>query len=178
MEEIDRIVARELGELEVDCSEGCSHCCHQLVVITRIADARAILRAAQQRFSEQEFAVFELELRQQAQEIAGLPYDIAQQRNWTCPLLRDGRCAVYDVRPVACRSVFSPDREFCRVAFRADSLADLPQTYQQLAQAISDKATSIQFAINDSRPVDGGFELRELLVSLLDATDSGVCTAR
>ena len=168
METGDSIIARETAGLEIDCTRGCSWCCHQLVVMTNIDDARRMLQLARARMDEKQFARFERTLRKQAGQIAALGYERAGQRNWSCPLLHDGECVVYERRPVACRTVFSPDREFCRVAYDRESLADLPPVYRALGLAISDKANTLQLAINELRPVDGGFEMRELLVSLLE----------
>lgn len=169
----ESIIAREMAGLEIDCSRGCSWCCHQLVVLTNIEDARRILLLARERMDAPRFAAFEQQLRQQAAQIAALGYEQAGQRNWPCPLLQDNECTVYEARPVACRTVFSPDREFCRVAFNRDTLAELPPEYRELGAAISEKAMLLQLQINQLRPIDGGFELRELLVALLDEAADG-----
>jgi Fe-S-cluster containining protein len=168
-EVVDAIIARELGDLEVDCSAGCHWCCHQLVLINTIAEGRAILEAAKERMSREEFRQFRKKVRLQARKINSMPYEKAEQKHWTCPLLKDGQCVVYDVRPVACRSVFSPDRRCCEMLWSKDADDNVPADAYQLGVAITNKAISIQHQVNASRQVDCSTELRVLLTQLLDA---------
>lgn len=168
MKGVDDIIAREVAGLEIDCKPGCSWCCHQLIVVTHEADGEAILAAARQRMSDGEFEAFEHKLRYQADEISQLPYSVAEERRWPCPLLKDGQCSVYDVRPVACRSVFSPDNGCCKAMLDANSYTELPEEYRDLAEDITEVAMRIQLTVNNRRPIDGAVELRSLLVSLLD----------
>ena len=142
--------------------------------MTHHADGRVILNAARARMSDEQFAGFEAKVRQQAQRISALPYEVAETKQWTCPLLVDDRCAVYDVRPVACRSVFSPDSDCCKAMLDAERYDDLTPAHQELATEIGDRAFALQIAINDQRPIDGPIELRELLARLLDERPTAV----
>lgn len=167
--EIDAFIARAIAGEPVACARGCHWCCHQLVVLTCRDDAQAILAAARARLDTAGFAAFERQVREQAAAIAALGHDAAQARRWTCPLLRDGACLVYDLRPVACRSVFSPDPDCCRAMMEADEFEMLTPAQQALATRIGERSFRLQIAINDRRPVDGAKELRQWLVELLDA---------
>jgi Fe-S-cluster containining protein len=171
-QQVDDLVEAEMRGQPVACRKGCAWCCHQLVVLTRWADGEAILAAARARLSPQEFETFAGRVRQQARDIEALGHEAAETRRWTCPLLKDGACIVYDVRPVACRSVFSPDAACCRAMMEADAFEELSPAQQALATAIGDRAFRLQIAINDRRPLDGPVELRELLARLLDETGS------
>lgn len=168
MRDADEIVGRELGGQAVACHRGCAWCCHQLIVVTHWADGEAIVAAARERMTPAEFAVFAHRVKEQAAQIKSLSHEAAETRRWTCPLLRNGECVVYDVRPVPCRTVVSPDSACCRAMMEADDFADLSAHHQQLATVISERAFRLQIAINDRRPVDGPIELRSLLASILD----------
>ena len=76
---------------------------------------------------------------------------------------------MYEVRPVACRSVFSPDADTCRAMMQTNDFESLTPGQQATATAIGERAFRLQIAVNDQRPIDAPIELRELLVRLLDA---------
>jgi Fe-S-cluster containining protein len=167
--DIDAYIAGELRGQPVECRKGCAWCCHQLVVLTHWDDGRQILRAARERMTADEFTVFVAQLRAQSGAISELGHEAAEARRWPCPLLKAGECTVYDVRPVACRSVFSPDADTCRAMMASDDFDALTSEQQRTATAIGERAFRLQIAVNDQRPVDGPVELRELLLRLIDA---------
>jgi len=167
----DELIAARTEPESFACEQGCAWCCHQLVVMTHHADGRVILTAAEDRLSAEQFQTFESTVRQQAEEIGALPYEDAETKRWDCPLLVDERCVAYDVRPVACRSVFSPDADCCRAMLEAEHYGELTREQQELATKIGERAFALQIAINDRRPIDGPIELRELLTRLLDDRD-------
>ncbi|MCB1662844.1 MAG: YkgJ family cysteine cluster protein [Pseudomonadales bacterium] len=166
--QVDAIIAKEIGTLKVDCQPGCSWCCHQLVVLTHAADGDAILDLARQRTSDKEFAQIVRKIKNQAREINALPHHLAEQKAWPCPLLKNKRCLVYEVRPIACRSVVSPDNKCCKAMLNASDFDELPVEYQRIASDIMERAINIQLRVNNQRPIDGAVELRSLLVSILD----------
>ena len=169
MEIIDVIVEREMRGQHVDCARGCDWCCHQLVIVTNWDDGVAILDAVREQLDDDEFAEFEARLRRQAGEIAALTHAQAETRRWTCPLLKDRKCTVYDVRPIACRSVFSSDKRCCQAMMEAEDFDDLSEPHQALASEIGERAMRIQIEANDQRRIHGAIELRALLVRLLDS---------
>lgn len=102
-----------------------------------------------------------------------MAYEDAETRQWPCPLLIDGECSVYDVRPIACRTVFSPDANCCRAMLEAEDYDELSSEHQALATVISERAIALQIEVNDRRPIDGPIEMRELLVRILDLRATG-----
>lgn len=103
------------------CRKGCSHCCISYVAVTApelfliaaslkgtrraavlervaAADARTRGRTVPERFADPTF----------------------------CPLLENGACGVYAVRPSACRSMASTDAGICARAFGENSGEELP----------------------------------------------------
>lgn len=167
-QDIDIFIEGQVGAERFACKKGCAWCCHQLIVITHWEDGRQILGAARERLTPDEFGVFERRVRDQAQAINKMGHEAAEALQWTCPLLKDGECVVYDLRPVACRSVFSPDADTCRAIMEKEDFADLTDEQQAMADKIGQRAFDLQIAVNDQRPIDGPIELRVLLTRLLD----------
>ena len=170
-QDIDIFIENQVGHERFACKRGCAWCCHQLIVVTHWEDGRRILAAARQRLTPEEFGVFERQVRDQARAIIKMGHEAAEALQWTCPLLKDDECVVYDLRPVACRSVFSTDAETCRAMMEQEDFADLTDEQQSRAGEIGQRAFDLQIAINDQRPIDGPIELRVLLTRLLDEND-------
>ena len=124
MKEADDVIAREARGMALACKPGCAYCCHQLVVLTCKADGEVILKTVKDRLTKGEFDEFARFVREQAASINAMPHTEAEKRRWPCPLLKDGKCLVYDVRPVACRSVLSTDSECCRQMLHAATYND------------------------------------------------------
>ena len=169
MEQFDNIIARDTEHLKLDCKPGCAWCCQQLVVLTCRADGEAIIDRCQQTMEAEAFVQFKTKLREQAAAIAKLSYEQAEAKRWPCPLLKDHQCSVYDIRPIACRSVVSSDSSCCKAMAKATDFEKLSKRHQQLATEIGQRSMRLQININDQRPIDGAFELRELLVNILDS---------
>ena len=164
----DDIIGEVMAGETVDCQKGCAWCCHQLVIVTNWEDGERILEVVRQVMTEEEFAEFDQRVREQAAAIESMGHERAEARAWTCPLLKNDECRVYEVRPVACRTVFSSDASCCQAMMQADSFEDLTPDHQALATEISERSFRLQIAINDGRAVHGPMELRSLLVRLLD----------
>jgi Fe-S-cluster containining protein len=167
-QDIDVFIEQRVAGDDFECGKGCAWCCHQLIVLTHWDDGRQILAAARKNMSAEDFAAFVDTVREQARSIGKLGHERAEAGRWTCPLLRNGECSVYDVRPVACRSVFSANASTCRAMMEADDFEELSEAQQAEATKIGDRAFALQIAVNDQRSVDGPIELRELLTRLLD----------
>lgn len=88
-----RVVARHGTDMA--CNTGCSHCCHVRLSITGV-EARAI---------REEISTWSAERR------AALAANVAGAAPNRCTALDDtGRCMIYPVRPIVCRSHGAPIR--------------------------------------------------------------------
>lgn len=96
----------------IECGAGCAACCHQMVEAT-IPEA---ILVAMQIGGEADPRRSAILAEAQAYLREGRQRSLARP----CPLLRDNRCSVYEVRPLVCRSVLSPNARKCR-----DALASL-----------------------------------------------------
>jgi hypothetical protein len=89
----DRVMARHGAEMQ--CAAGCSACCHQRLTVTAV-EAAAIEAWAARRAPEERAAI--------AAAAAAAGEDVCSA------LDEDGRCRIYDARPLVCRSHGVPVR--------------------------------------------------------------------
>lgn len=100
-----------LGKLA--CRAGCTYCCHVPHVriaapeLARIAESLARLKTAEVRT-----------LRRRLDQAAATVEARVPSRIPPCPLLVDGRCLVYEVRPLVCRTEHSFDVGECERQFK------------------------------------------------------------
>jgi hypothetical protein len=98
----DRARGAELAS--VACRRGCAFCCHVEVSVTPLEAIR---------------------LGRRALAGGGAPAASAARRA-PCPLLVDGACSHYEIRPYACRAVFSPDAGRCEAGYLSDQAVAVP----------------------------------------------------
>jgi Fe-S-cluster containining protein len=114
---------------KLGCKDGCAYCCYQSVEVTipeAILVAARLVDAADPRRAK----VLETARKFRTKS------DTARLRSGTaCPLLLDGKCSVYDDRPLMCRSVFAAESEQCRRAHLAATQGrEVPIEFFGLAQ--------------------------------------------
>ena len=90
----------------IACAKGCSHCCHANVEVT-IVEAIAV---AQRVATDPTLAK---SVHATAPKVDGIPPWTRYDFRIPCPLLRDGSCSIYDVRPRVCRAHVSYDVTLC-----------------------------------------------------------------
>jgi Fe-S-cluster containining protein len=113
------------------CAPGCSFCCY-LPVDVLAPEAFLIAAHLQQTRSADELAALTWRLGAQGQHDFGVR---------PCVFLANGRCSIYDVRPMVCRGYNSLSKERCE-AYYHDASVDLrgtkDRTAGRLAEAIED----------------------------------------
>jgi hypothetical protein len=104
----------ERGLAEVECRKGCSFCCHLTVTATPLEVIRiaAVL-------GDRRSAVLST-----AEAIAGLDNRQRLARKVPCPLLIEGACSVYEVRPLTCRALLSRSASLCERQFETQAGQD------------------------------------------------------
>jgi hypothetical protein len=98
------------GEMDaVQCRRGCDFCCHVDVVVSPLEVIR--IASAMRRGM-----------------IPDRRAEIGQESspNAACPLLVDHACSIYEMRPFACRSLFSPDAKACERGFTGKQVGAAP----------------------------------------------------
>jgi Fe-S-cluster containining protein len=112
--EIERLV--DSGGSAISCRKGCKYCCLQTIPAT-LSEAHAIAQFTKRTFAPGALAVLREKigawLRWEGEELPALVEPGITDVNAAvhlygppCPLLLDGECGVYSVRPVACRAHF------------------------------------------------------------------------
>ncbi|MGC4086199.1 MAG: YkgJ family cysteine cluster protein [Vicinamibacterales bacterium] len=109
-------VVRDEYQPSIACTVGCDHCCCKPGVLVTWPELLRILDHVERTFSKADVR----RLHQRAFEYSALldgrnPNDPVDEPI-PCPLLNEGRCSVYDVRPATCRGYNSTDASACRAA--------------------------------------------------------------
>lgn len=112
----------------VACRKGCYFCCHINVQVT-IPDA--ILVASAIRAGR--FGRFAATVRATADRIRGLAPAERYRQAVPCPMLENGACGIYDVRPTACRAYLATDARKCEASLESARTTGLPTPVESLA---------------------------------------------
>ncbi len=110
--------AFERGLSAVECRKGCSFCCHLKVTATPLE----VIRIAATIDADRHSSVLAA-----ADEVVGLDERQRLARKIPCPLLIEGACSVYEVRPLTCRALLSLSASICERQFDAGGTQDDPQ---------------------------------------------------
>ncbi len=102
----------EEGLAAVECRKGCSFCCHLRVTATPLEVIRiaAALDGSRRASMLTTTAV-----------VAGLSGRERLARQVACPLLLEGACSAYEVRPLTCRALLSRSAVLCERQFEVDA---------------------------------------------------------
>jgi Fe-S-cluster containining protein len=138
---VDKAVERELNRLYVTkgvistCKPGCFHCCGQYI-LTNIAEAKALVHYIKRNFSRDQIEDLRIRTKQwhdwdEARPGRYRTAHIDEQLNLFthcyCPILVDGECSAYPMRPTICRTHFvCSDPSACRPFHDPESIEDDP----------------------------------------------------
>jgi Fe-S-cluster containining protein len=116
----DAIAETSPRKPEWACASGCSYCCHMPVHLTAV-EAVAIAAYVYESFDVPARADTAQRLASTAEAIAPMSdAEFKDSRN-PCALLDDeGRCSVYEARPLACRGFHSTSAEVCQASFESN----------------------------------------------------------
>ncbi|WP_374446896.1 YkgJ family cysteine cluster protein [Stella sp.] len=148
----------------VACRAGCNYCCHQ-VVSARAAEIFLLARAIAA-LPEDRRQALTGRIRAAAAATAGMAVAERHRRNLPCPVLEDGRCALYAERPLACRAFASTDAEACARAFAHEPVAiPVPRAAMELRGVLTRAGEA---AARIAGLPDGQYELIAALAIALD----------
>ena len=121
-----RALAESPPERPVACAAGCAFCCHGKVVAT----APEVLRVAahlEASLEVEALAAMRARIAAAAARTRGMTRAERAALRAPCPLLEEGRCSVYAVRPLACAGWISLDAAACERAFETSlATAEVP----------------------------------------------------
>lgn len=110
--------------LEPACAAGCSWCCH-VDVEASVPEVLAAAAHLHRVLLREAMAALRARLAEHAARIAALDAEERWARRIACALLAaDGRCSIYEVRPLRCRAFHSCSADRCRDAFHGTSDAE------------------------------------------------------
>lgn len=109
----DEFAKRRAEGAAIACAPGCTFCCHQRVG----AYAHEAIAIWDRLREHQLAAIVVTRILANARAIESMTVEAHRMANLRCALLVDGRCAAYDVRPLACARYHSLSRERCEHAF-------------------------------------------------------------
>lgn len=95
---------------KLGCKDGCAYCCYQSVEVT-IPEAILVAAHLGDPADPRRTTVLET-----ARALKGLSEAERRRTGRPCPLLADGKCSVYDDRPLMCRGLFVAESTHCRAA--------------------------------------------------------------
>jgi len=108
------------------CKERCSYCCCKPGVLTLVPEFLRILDHVRSTFSADAISALAARARRYASQIEGRSFDDPTDESVPCPLLVDGRCSIYEIRPLVCRGYNSTSVDACRRAHEdADELVPI-----------------------------------------------------
>jgi len=162
---VDAAVACELERLRSEegiipsCKAGCDHCCRYHIVMN-IAEAQALAHYIRRELSAEQIAELRMRTHQWHEwdnSRPGRPAAIISEQtdlsnyDHCCPLLVNGACSVYPVRPVVCRAHFvsSPPRYCCAVNDQGSTEA-VPVVLKSIVEAVSPLSRVIQDHVEDA----------------------------
>ena len=131
-----RLIAE--GRTVLACHEGCSLCC-TLRVDVFAHEILLIAHHIRARFSPQTLSELLARLASHSERVLPLtPFEHAP-RNVVCPLLRDGRCSIYEVRPLSCRRHHSTDYGACQFTYDHPTDLEFPGAHElELFRTLTD----------------------------------------
>ena len=111
-----RVEAKNSLPQPIVCRAGCAYCCFTQVVELTPAEALLLGQHVEQHFSagEKQELLKRVDRNLRLKAGKGKKEAAALRPELPCPLLRQERCSVYEVRPLLCRAMHSLDAEQCR----------------------------------------------------------------
>ena len=107
---IEEVIARNPA---IACKQSCTYCCN-LRVVALPHELISIYLHIRLTFPKQKVAEIEERLEAQYARIKDMTIDEHFMTNIQCPLLVEGSCSVYSVRPIACAGYHSASVEACK----------------------------------------------------------------
>lgn len=153
---IDELIA---SAPKLGCKDGCAFCCYQSVEVT-IPEAILVAASLADPTDPRRNTVVET-----ARTLKGLSDQKRRRTSRACPLLVDGKCSVYDDRPLMCRGLFAAESAHCRAAHIAATTGgpDVPIEIFPLAQ---------YFVLGDQAGLRGILKDMQLQYDLVELTQA------
>lgn len=100
----------------VACRSGCTYCC-MFPVAASAPEVLVIATFVRERFDDDQRAALDRRVDANIAATEGMDMDRRDRIRLDCPFLEEGKCTVYEVRPIACRGYSSYSVEDCKADF-------------------------------------------------------------
>ena len=94
------------------CRPGCDHCCHR-VVFSSVLEALAVAAYIEKALSVDRQLALSQRLQRHFAEVGPKMGQGLETLRTPCPMLENGMCSIYELRPLSCRAQFSQSVEPC-----------------------------------------------------------------
>lgn len=134
------------------CRTGCSHCCHIPVTIS-LVEARLLGRASGKLPSAPKRSM-RITDHASTEALPGMEQRLQDGSRTPCPFLREGRCSVYESRPMACRTLINLDDDdlLCRHSEGGQATVTYADATKLKAFALMAQAGTLYADIRDFFP--------------------------
>jgi hypothetical protein len=137
LDALNRSLRQQAGSAAIECSKGCSYCCHNMVT----ASAPEIFLLARHFRKGDPSRLRDILETLKAADLAGRDLDPRQRylAHIACGLLdENGLCGAYEARPNVCRTMVSASVAACRASFAGEpAQIPVPKAYGALRTAYS-----------------------------------------
>ena len=165
------IVADEYRPV-LDCQAGCAYCCCKPNVLASVPEIANIIGFVRKNVSADGRRDLEERTRRYRTQVEGRRVEDPTNESVPCPLLVDGRCSVYEVRPLICRGYNSTDVDACRRAHE-DATVLVP-TFALLKDVASGATVGAAQQLHAAGINDAMVDLGTALGLILEADDQFV----
>ena len=166
-----KFAARRAEGAAIACAAGCAFCCHQRVGV--YAHEAVALLSRLRELESHAAAAIEARIRANARAVDSMTAEQHRAANLPCAFLVEGRCAAYEVRPLACARYHSLSRARCEQAFAHPEDAGTPRNSRPALaelQALGDAlAAATDGALEAAGLSSARGELHQLLHALLES---------
>jgi Fe-S-cluster containining protein len=161
----DEAAGRELNRLCVEegviptCKPGCFHCCGQHI-LTSVVEAQALAHYIKREFQRGEIEDLRIRTQQWHEWDETRPgrhhaTHIDEQLTFPayhyCPMLVEGKCSAYPMRPLICRTHFvCSDPQACRPSYDPESIEDDPVALASVKAATNPFSVRIRDRIENA----------------------------
>ena len=160
------------NSITLACRFGCSLCCYLRVLATP-PEVFLIAHHVKTRFSQTEFENLKIRLTAHLETIALLTPQQHMRKNIVCPLLKDGHCSVYQIRPGGCRYHHSTDFQSCQYSYDHPEDLEFPGArHPELLRSVGSARKILETVYTQQNFDMSQYELGSALAEALDNPSS------
>jgi len=155
-------------EQGVQCKTGCSYCCHFKVDVSA-NEVFAISDYMSKTCSAEQFDRLVESAKNNKKEMAMLSLSKRIVTNVACPLLVDGQCSAYEMRPAMCRKIHSTNVDACKHSYENPEDSNIENAEHPVLAAITmTMLTAARDGFKSLKLDDTVYDLSEVLIYALE----------